>query len=100
MPIKVELHSDIVRFVRHECSDAEVDEFYAGLERIRRDPLASEAIADPRLSRYMLRFFRFGSCVAIFRYDPGRETIKVLECRKVRPSPGEERRRRHDDAGP
>ena len=99
MRVKVELHREVVRFIRHHCSDDEVDAFYERLESIRTEPIEhSEPVADPRLSRYMLRFFRFGRNMAIFQYRPatGRPPtgrIIVRQCRRLRakPRPSDER---------
>ena len=89
MRIKVELHKNVVRYIRHECTEEEQGAFFGELERLRSDPVTlienSEAIADPELARYMLRFFRFGENIAIFEYDIGKNRIRVLECRKPRP---------------
>lgn len=86
MRIKVELHRDVVWFVKHECSSEERAAFYECLDRVRGDPIGhSEAIADPRLSRYMLRFFRFERCVAIFETNRARDRIRVRECRRLLP---------------
>jgi hypothetical protein len=66
------------------CTSEEQDEFFRMLRKIRSEPIGnSEAISDPRLSRYMLRFFRFGNNIAIFQYRPAEDLIKVLECRKL-----------------
>jgi len=84
--IKVELHPRVDRFIRHRCSAEEQDAFYRALERIRSAPIRhSEAIADAQLSRYMLRFFRFGSNLAIFSVNRARDVIRVCECRKCPP---------------
>jgi len=84
--VKVELHSRVAGFLKHRCSAEEQDAFYRALERIRTAPIRhSEAIADPRVSRYMLRFFRFGSNLAIFSVNRARDVIRVCECRKCPP---------------
>ena len=86
MLIKVGLHPDVVFFVRHRCNPEEQKAFFVQLHAIRSEPITnSEAISDPRLSRYMLRFFRFGRHMAVFHFDPNREQIKVLECRTIPP---------------
>ena len=88
MRFKVELHRDVVWDIRHRWSDDEVKAFYEQLDRVRADPIEnSEAIADPKLSRYMLRFFRFAGNLAIFEFDPGRERVRILECRRLRIRP-------------
>lgn len=84
MRIKVELHRDVVWFIRHRCNDDEVKAFYEQLERLRSDPIeSSEAIADPKLSRYMLRLFRFKGNLAIFEFDPGRDRVIIRQCRRI-----------------
>ena len=72
MRVKVELHSRVDLFVRKSCTKVEQNEFYRMLEALRTNPISeSEAMADPLLSRYMLRFFRFGPNLAIFEWDAG-----------------------------
>ena len=88
MRIKVELHREVVWFIRHACSDEEVDAFYEELEKLRSDPIEnSEATADPDLSRYMLRFFRFKQNIAIFQLDPAGERIVIRQCKRLRIKP-------------
>ena len=98
MRIKVELHREVVRFIRHEASAGEVEAFYQQLERLTADPAVlienSEAIHDPQASRYMLRFFRFMDCMAIVETNRARDRIFVRQCQRPRakrtgtPSPG------------
>ncbi len=86
MRIKVELHPEVVWYLKSRCNAEEVDEFYRQLARVRAAPISnSEAIAKPRRSRYILRFFRFGSNIAVFRFSRSRDTIKVCECCKRLP---------------
>lgn len=86
MRSKVELHSDVVWFVRHRCTEREKGKFYAVLEAVRNEPIAnSEAIIDPRIRPHVLRSFRFGTNIAVFEWDPAKNRIRVLECRKSRP---------------
>ncbi len=92
MRIKVELHAEVVWFIRHRCNDSEVDAFYEQLEKLRSEPIEnSEPMADPDLSAYMLRFFRFRLNLALFEYDPARNRIRVLECRRIPPKRGPKR---------
>ncbi len=94
MRIQVELHKDVVRYIRHQCNREEAQSFYEQLERVRAEPISnSEAVAKPELSRYMLRFFRFRKNMAIFEYDVGRDQIRVLECEKPKPPRKESHRR-------
>ncbi len=85
MRCKVELRPDVQWFLRmRRRNKDEIDAFYDLLERIRTDPIGnSEARSGPRLSRYMLRFARFGGNLAIFEFDPAHERIRVLECRPI-----------------
>ena len=86
MRIKVELDPEVVWFIGHRCGRDEVDAFYEALHRIRTQPIQnSEAVADPQVSRYILRFFRFGANIALFEYAPAKDRIRVLECRRVTP---------------
>jgi len=84
MRIKVELHRDVVWYLKRRCNEKERAEFSAVQERIRSDPITlideTDAIFEPRLSTHMLRLFRFGNNVAVFRFDPARSKIKILEC--------------------
>lgn len=83
------IDAEVALYLENLCSDAEIDDFSRQLERVRRSPLeSSEALADPSISRYMLRRFRFGGPlgkVAIFEFDPGRFQVRVLKCRLERP---------------
>lgn len=95
MRTKVELHPDVVWFVRRQCSEAEPGSFYGELEKVRRDPIEnSEHFRDPNLSRYMLRCFRFARIMAVFKHYPAKNLIRVLECRRIRPK----QRRRENPA--
>lgn len=101
MRIKVELHRNVVRFIRHECTEKERGAFYSQLEKLRSDPVAlienSEAIHDPQASRYMLRLFRFMDCIAIFEMNRARDRILVRQCQRVTPK---RRRERNPNEGP
>jgi hypothetical protein len=90
MRFKVELREKASSFLRHNCTEAEVDAFYQALQQVREDPVErSVAFADPKISRYMLRFFRFGvSGMAVIQLDNARERVRVIECRRVRPNRG------------
>lgn len=51
MRIKVELHRDVVWYIRHQCNRDEALSFYQELEKVRREPITnSEAIAARRLA--------------------------------------------------
>ncbi len=92
MRIKVEQHRVIVRFIRHEASEAERYAYYEQLARLRKDAVAlienSEPVHDPEASRYMLRFFRFENCIAIFQTNRARDRIRVRQCQRLPQKPG------------
>jgi hypothetical protein len=98
MAIKVELASRVWSYLRDRFTTAERDAFVERLGEIRREPIKkSEPSREPSLSKYLLRFFRFGSgdrWMAVFEYDIARDRIRVLECRLLRP-----RRQRRDGRG-
>ena len=87
MRIKVELQREVVWFLKRECTTEERNAFYQQLEKLRSDPVAlienSEAIHCPQQSRYMLRFFRFERCMAVFEMNRGRDRIRVRQCRRI-----------------
>lgn len=92
MRIKVELHPNVVRFIRQYCTGEEVDAFYRMLRKLSTEPIRhSEHWTEPGLSRYMLRLFRFMGNLAVFKYYIAEKRIRVLSCRKVPPRP----RRKH-----
>jgi len=98
MRIKVELRREVVRYVRHQCSLGERTEFFEQLERIKLDPITnSEATVDLELSRYILRFFRFGQKIAVFQFDPANDRVVIRLCRTTKRI---ERRRRATDEPP
>ena len=87
MRIKVELRKEVIRFVKRECNDAVRAAFYRELEKVIDDPIScSEAIFDPQVSRYLLRFFRFNGSLAIFEFNPSKQKIIVRICRKRKPN--------------
>lgn len=94
MRFKVELHKDVVWFIRRGCAADEAKEFYAWLERLRDDPIAgTEVFVDKKLAPYALRYFRFGRNIGVFRLDAVRQKVIVRQCRKFR---GEPTRRKRD----
>ncbi len=96
MRIKVELHSRIPIYLRQFCNDRENEEFYRCVEAIRTEPIRnSEMILDPETAPYMARYFRFGSHIAVFVYDPARNQIWITQCRRARLQ-GNPRRKRDD----
>jgi hypothetical protein len=88
MPAKVELHSEAATFVQR-CTVEEQDAFHARLREIRKKPIAnSEFYFDPKLSRYLLRCFRFGrgfEKIAIFAYEIEQNRVRIIKCRLARP---------------
>ena len=70
-------------------SEDERDSFVARVEQVRAEPIKrSEGLHDPAISKYMLRFFRFGSndrWLAVFAFDAHKNRIRVIECRLSRP---------------
>lgn len=85
MSIEVEFSRDVFRFLEKQCSPEERLEFYARIDAIRLEPIKnSDPCIEPELSRYMLRFFRFGLNKAIFSLDAFRNRIRVVECRRIR----------------
>lgn len=86
MRVKVELDKEVLWFVRWKCSRSERRAFYAALDAVTADPVSmierSEAVHDPLISRYMLRYFRFAGYIAIFKTSRARDRICVTECRK------------------
>ena len=87
MPIRVELDSGASRFLRKCCTPEEQDEFYDRLRAVESEPIKnSEVCREPDLSPYILRFFRFGMNKAIFELDAFRNKIRVMECRRLKPS--------------
>ena len=89
MRVKAELHREVIWFIRHEADGAEVKAFYEQLERVSADPVAmienSEPVRSPGVSRYMLRFFRFEGCIAVFETNRARDRLRVRECQRVPP---------------
>ncbi len=86
MRLKVELHPDVQWFIKHRCNAAERRVFYQQLDAVRSEPIKnSEPTFEPQVSHYILRFFRFGTNLAIFRFEPAVNLIWVLKCRTLKP---------------
>lgn len=84
MRYKVELRYVVCSFLKRECSPEDRAAFYDALERTRDAPIEnSEAITDPELSRFVLRFFRFGTYIAIFEFHPAEGRMVVRKCRNL-----------------
>ncbi len=83
MRFGVELQPSVRSFLRRECSAEERLAFDGMIEKLCDDPIGnSEPYRDPELSRYMLRFFRFGECLGVFGLVPAKDLILVVECRR------------------
>lgn len=83
MGYKVELHPDVVRFLKWECNAAERDAFSALMRKLGDEPIKHSApFRDPVISRYMIRRARFGSCIAVFSFDRARTKIRIRKCRR------------------
>ena len=81
--LKVDMHKEVLRFLRHECSAADRESFQKGLEAVRTLPIESSGpYHDPEIRPHMLRYFRFGQNRAIFEYHPAKDLIVIWECRK------------------
>jgi len=86
MRCKVELHGDIVWYLRTYCNAQERQAFYEQLAAVQQEPIRnSEFIFVPEMKPYMLRSFRFGLNKAVFEFDPAENRVRVLECRKLKP---------------
>lgn len=84
MRFRVELRKEVVFFVRHVCSASERRAFSEAFEKVREAPIeSSEAIVDPRYSRYVLRYFRFAGCIALFELRPLKNLLIVRSCRRL-----------------
>ena len=98
MRFKVELHRDVGWFIRHYCSADEAREFYGWLERLRDDPVTdTHPMIDEDVAPYVLRFFRFGQNIGIFRLDAVHQEVMVRQCRRFR---GDRTRGRHKPGTP
>ena len=94
MRFKVELHVSVARFLK-TCDDETVSAFWERVDEVRNDPVGrSEAVSEPNVSRYMLRYFRFARYLALFQVDPIKGRIVVRSCRKQQPG------RQRDPNGP
>ena len=84
MRFRVELQLSVRWFLKRECSADDRLAFDRMLEKLCDDPIGnSEPYRDPELSRYMLRFFRFGDCLGVFGFLPAKDLILVVECRRL-----------------
>lgn len=85
MRFKVELHPDVDRFVWHQCTADERSQFREMCRRISEDPIHHSNLAtNPKLSRYVVRFARFGSCIALFGFDRARQKIRIRQCQRAK----------------
>ena len=82
MRVKVELHGDVVWYLRAYCNAQERHAFYEQLSVVQQEPIRnSEFIFVSEKKPYMLRSFRFGLNKAVFKFDPAENRVRVLECR-------------------
>jgi hypothetical protein len=101
MPIEVEYSRDVFRFLEKHCTPEERAEFYVRVDAVKAEPIKnSDPCIEPELSRYMLRFFRFGLNKAIFKLDAFRNRIRVVECRRISLSSRHPRPRMPGDPSP
>ena len=105
MCVKVELHSEVLMYLR-ELPEADRDDFVVRLNRVREAPIKrSTRHTDIEIRRHDLRRFEFGRGVArtaIFEFDRIESRIRVLRCRFLRPRKllDDETERHEDRAGP
>lgn len=93
MRFEVELHPDLARILKsYRWPPEEVEAFFARLNEVCDDPIGqSEHVSEPDISRYILRFFRFGvraEKIAIFGLDSLKAKIRVIKCRPLRGKQG------------
>lgn len=82
MTYRLMLSPRVSEFLRKNPN--EVNAFYRASRKVRRTVIRdSEFYFAPEISRYMLRFFRFGDCIAICKFVPAQNQIRVLECRRL-----------------
>jgi len=90
MPFKVELARKVAAFPRTLASDERIA-FVLKVNQVAREPIKySEPLRDPRLSPYVLRFFRFGRderWIAAFDLDVPQNRLRIVECRLIRGKP-------------
>lgn len=85
MPIEVEVETGVFRFLARNCTPKERAEFYDLVHALEVEPIKnSDPCYEPKLSPYMLRFFRFGANKAIFELDAFKNRIRVLECQRLK----------------
>ncbi len=85
--LDVQLHRDVEFFLKFRCTKEEANAFFQTLNGVRSSSVEaishSEAIHDPEASRYMLRFFRFEGCIAVFETNRARDRILVRQCQRL-----------------
>ena len=90
MPIKVELSDEVRLFLDNACLPEEREEFVVCARLVADDPIEhSQAYLGRTSAPHVLRFFRFGGCIALFAYewtgDEKTERIRIVACRRTRP---------------
>ncbi|MEX2213868.1 MAG: hypothetical protein WD768_07060 [Phycisphaeraceae bacterium] len=88
--IKMEVAISGKIFLATEAMPEEREAFRVASQLVREDPIAnSELYRGKTDSKYALRFFRFGGCVAYFHYimtgDPQTDLIRVASCKRSKP---------------
>lgn len=88
------LNSEVRFFLETECLDEEVEAFFAAVEMVLLDPIGQSRPWLGRSNRpYIVRFFRFGGCLAFFEYhstgDERTESIRIQSCKRLKPIRGE-----------
>lgn len=92
--IRFELTEEVALFLETECLSEEVDAFWANVEAIRDDPIDNSQPFLGRTNRpRLLRYFRFGGCIALFEYhwtgEEDTDLIRVVGCtrKEIKPNP-------------
>jgi hypothetical protein len=91
MRTKVELHPDVVKYVRG-LPESERDDFVKNLRHVRQKPIErSTAHIERKIRGHMLRRFEFGrdknkQRIAIFEYDMVFNLMRMLHCRFIDPA--------------
>ena len=90
MPIKVGLSDEVKLFLETECFPEELEAFKVCVRLVVKDPIEySQPYTGPTNAPYMLRWFRFGGCWAMFEYwwtgDVNTDRIQFTVCRRRRP---------------
>lgn len=89
MRFKVELADGVYDYLRHDCSVADVDDFFQKKKLLESDPIRhSELHVGERKGKRAVRRFRFGRGVvriAIFDLNASGTTARITRCRNLEP---------------